>query len=213
MLKPQFSFVDRPISGESCCGDGLFDYRQNTITRFMHADGMGHGAMAYQAVCLLKKQMLWLCHRSVQLASMQECVKNLHKQLSELDHNYQAAVAIVDINQDSGTISAVAIGNVEIRCFNDEQMFCFPSLHGMVGGRLPSRYQVTTYSPALPALLTSWSDGIDSRAAQSYLKQLATSRSLMRLDPLAIAQRVMTDFAKSTDDASCLVAILQDEQV
>jgi hypothetical protein len=194
------------------CGDGWFSYSRVPITRFMHADGLGHGFMAHKAVCLLQKQMLWLCKRAIQPASIEECFDNLHRQLSTLDQNYQAAVAIFDINQDSGLLRSVSIGNVEVHCFNERQTFGFPNRHGMVGGRMPSHYQVSTFSPTLPALLASWSDGVDSRSVQHYLQQLATSSSLIRLDPLAIAQRVMADFAKNDDDASCSVTMLLDEQ-
>lgn len=191
------------------CGDGWFSYKQGAMTRCLHADGLGHGPTAYQAVCLLQKQMLWLCERSLQLTPLEDCFDNLHRQLKELGQGYQAAAAILDIDQQSGLISSISIGNVEVHCFSEKQAFRFPSRHGMLGGRMPSRYHISTFCPVLPALLVSWSDGIDSRAAQGYLKELVSSSSLIRLHSEAIAQRLMADFAKNEDDASCSVAILR----
>jgi hypothetical protein len=209
MQVPQISFINKPLCAGLPCGDAWFSYFKMPITRFMHADGLGHGETAHQAVTLLQKQMLWLCERSITLASLEVCFDNLHGQLSKLDQGYQAAVAIVDINIDSGVISALSIGNVEIHCFNEQESFCFPNRYGMVGGRLPSRCRASTYLPTLPALLASWSDGIDRIAAHSYIKKLVDTRSFLRLDALFVAQKMMRDFAIASDDASCSVAILR----
>lgn len=202
-------FCSWPLHGIAPTGDGFSWVQKGTTTRLMLADGIGHGSTAHQIVTGLINQFQWLSTRSQVLPSIAECFLNLDRMLKRMDQQTaQAAVAITDIDIHRCVISSAGIGNVETFyfCLGAEQQFT--SMKGMVGGRMPSQFNLhhaPLESPSIIALIT---DGIDRQSARSSLRAFSASSSLRTQRPQLLAEHIVKTSSSSFDDASCALMVV-----
>jgi len=211
MTPLDLGYAERCFQGLPPCGDGLITAQHKAITRVMLADGIGHGTYAHAVVQQLQKQFLWICGRSEEWISIADCLLELHLLLREGRQGLQAAVAILDVNADTWQVSALCVGNVKAHQVSATGVLSIPCLNGMVGGQMPQRLPVFLQSWPAETLLTLHSDGLSTRGVLPYLQTLLRSGASSELEAQPIADAVLKQFAKSTDDASCVVLVQQRE--
>lgn len=193
----------RPFQLIPPCGDGWISLDNGAVQRLMLADGIGHGQHAHQIVRLLEQQLSWLCQRSTELINLADCLINFHQVLKRQGADWQAAVALVDLNRRQKSLSVAIVGNVEVRCIEACSSSAFPGMRGMVGGRLPSQLLISQRRMQNESLIGIFSDGVESRSTVDYLDQLRERRCRRALPMQTESESIIRDFGKLTDDASC----------
>lgn len=175
----------------------------------MVADGLGHGINANRIVLQLIRQMNWLCKRSHEFPGIAECLHDLDKQMKALNQQgAQSAIALADINAERKEINIAGIGNIVSCCFYQGEIHYFPTMNGMIGGRMPGHIQIHQHITQQPALLAMFTDGLNSRIAQDYLLRLSTSSRLKNHNVQLIANQVVRTARSLNDDASCAVMLI-----
>lgn len=208
----ELGYAEHCFQGLSPCGDGMASSRHRNVLRLMLADGIGHGQHAHGVVTQLKQQFQWICNRSQDLISIGECLQELHEQLHRSLDNRQAAVAMLDVDADTGEISGLSVGNVSAHHLGDGRTFSFPSFNGMVGGRMPGRLPLSVHRSTGHSLLVLHSDGVSTRDLLPYLQSLSQAGGRRHRRAQPIAEQVIQRFGKPNDDASCAVLLLTQEQ-
>jgi hypothetical protein len=209
-LALQIGYTERCFHDRPPCGDGMTWLQRDQTLRLMLADGIGHGAHAHGVVTQLVDHFHWICSRTSSLISIADCMRELHLLLRAQQQIDQAAVAMVEVDTESGLIAALSVGNVKVYGVADGSCFRFPCLNGMVGGHLPQQLPVTLRQPQQPSLLLLHSDGLSSRAVLAYLEQLFGTRSRAPYSAQPIADAVLHHCAKPSDDAACAAVLLQE---
>ena len=198
-------YASRPFHDIPPCGDGWLSLSEGATTRLMFADGIGHGPGAHRIVTLLGEQLTWLCRRSNQLPGLETCLLELHRGLQRhaAGDVAQAAVALVDIDREHGSLAVAIVGNVQVHYHGNLGHHRFPSQNGMVGGTFPRHLRVA-HAPLRPSgLLTLFSDGLESRAADRHLSDLQARGTRHGLCIQQEAERLLSHCGKTGDDASC----------
>jgi hypothetical protein len=208
-LALQVGYTERCFHDRPPCGDAMTWLLRDQTMRLMLADGIGHGAHAHRVVTQLVEHFQWICSRSTSLISIADCMRELHTLLRAQQQIDQAAVAMVEVNTESGLIAALSVGNVKMYGIADGSSFRFPCLNGMVGGHLPRRLTVTTCQSKQPSWLLLHSDGLSTRAVNSYLDKLFRSNSRAYRTAQPIADALLHQCAKPSDDAACAVVLIQ----
>lgn len=208
MIICDVGFAARPLTGIPPCGDGWHLRQERTWTRLMLADGLGHGRHAHQLVSHLKQQLEWIEKRSTASLSPEQCIEELHHTLKKGGQDHQAATALVQIDTRAQRISSIIIGNIDGYLASKDGEIHIPASHGMLGGRLPSSLRATTYSIQTPSLLLLCSDGIEASKASRTLKQALATLNFQLCRAEEMAQSILEQCGKSTDDASCIVVRL-----
>lgn len=206
MLKP--AYTEHCFQDIKPCGDGWTSIQRHHTLRLMLVDGMGHGKEAHQVMQQLCTHFQWVCNRSSKFIDIAECMRELHEILSIQKQTDQAAVALVDIHTDSGMVAALSVGNVKVHILSPGYCFSFPCMNGMVGGHLPQQLPVNVHHYGLGSLLALHSDGVSSRSLLPFLNQLISSCTSSHLQPQPVADAIISEHAKSSDDASCVVVML-----
>lgn len=207
-LKLELGYAEHCFQNAKPCGDGWASMQRHHTLRLMLVDGMGHGMEAHKLMNQLCKQFQWLCGRTSQLVDIADCMRELHEVLRIQKQSDQAAVALVDVHTDTGLIAALSVGNVKAHILTPGHCFSFPCMNGMVGGHLPQELPVTVHPYHGSSLLTLHSDGVSSRSVLPFLSQLISSCTYSHLRSQAVAEAVIRDHAKCSDDAACLVVML-----
>ena len=195
-------FQDRPP-----CGDAMVSVQRGSLLRVMLSDGIGHGPHAHGVVSQLNERFLWMAARSHDLGSIADCLQGLHDLLREGSADRQAAVAIVDVDADTGGVCGLSVGNVKLHQLSSAGRVSFPCINGMVGGRMPAHLRLTECFWPADALLIMHTDGVSSRGALPFLQQLAAKASSLQQRAEVIAESLIQRFAKISDDASCVVML------
>ena len=208
MIICDVGFASHPLTGNPPCGDGWHLRQENTWTRLMLADGLGHGRHAHHLVSRLKHQLEWIEKRSTSSYSLEQCIEELHNTLKKGGQDHQAAAALVQIDRTEQQMSSIIIGNIDAYLSSKESEIHIPSNHGMLGGRLPSSLRATSYAIQTPSMLLLCSDGIEASKANLKLKQILTTINVQRCRAEDLAQSLVEQCGKSTDDASCIVVRL-----
>lgn len=172
--------ASRNAPHESVCGDCGDVFAGANHTLVVVADGLGHGPDARKASL-----------RAVEIAS-QNSDAPLDALMLLIDRGLVAtrgaAVSILRLEHETRTISFVGIGNVECRALSAQSIQPL-AMPGIVG-RGFRRSRVWSYPVTTNDDLVLVTDGISSRL------------ELERCDgPSALAQAVLTRFARGTDDA------------
>lgn len=202
-------YASRPYLNRYPNGDGWLVIHQGSFHRLMLADGIGHGKKAHAIVELLKQQLLWVTQRSTQWVGIDHCLKELHRTLVNLNSTSQAAVALVDLHCDSkqqtADLAGISIGNIEVQIQAGCSQTCLPTLPGMVGGHLPTELPVSTYPLAPDSMVALFSDGVETRAAKTYLRYVTQKNGWRTMELRQEAKAIVEQFGRLTDDASCLL--------
>jgi len=196
-------YASRPFYQLPPSGDGWLMLKLGAIHRLMLVDGIGHGQHAHSIVRCLIQQLTWICQRSSRLIGLADCLHALHALLRQQGSDAQAAVALLDVNSDLGSLRGLSIGTVQVHVQTGETSHCFPSLCGMLGGRLPSQLLESSCRIDASSLVAVFSDGVESQGAREYLKALATRHSHQHLEMQSEADLIVRRFGRISDDASC----------
>lgn len=203
--------ASRPFNNTPPCGDGWQCRQVGKIHRAILADGIGHGHQAHRIVTLLADQLNWFCDRSTQLLDLEECMVGLHQVLQEKGSDWQAALALIDMNLQTQSVETIIVGNIQMHYLTAEEGMTVPSLRGMVGGKLPAHLPVTRWPMKASCLIGIFSDGLPSGPACAHMKSLQDRGVRQRLDVQSEAEKMVAQFGRLTDDASC--ALLQAVEV
>jgi len=208
MIVCDVGFAARPLGGIPPCGDGWHLRQESTWTRLMLADGLGHGRHAHQLVSQLKQKLEWIEKRSTYRLSLEQCIVEMHQMLKKGGQDHQAAAALIQIDTTAQQISSIIIGNIGAYLASEQGEIHIPASHGMLGGRIPSSLRATSYSIQTPSLLLLCSDGMEASKASRKLKQTLTTINFQLSRAEEMAESILADCGKSTDDASCIVVRL-----
>lgn len=178
----------RPLSGETESGDVAVIESSADVTLVAAIDGLGHGpeaaAAARVAAGILEAGV------GVEVATL---VERCHR---ALEHTRGASMSLAAFDSSDDTMTWVAIGNVEGRLVGRQRPVrsIFPAA-GVAGVELPP-LSPETLSLRRGSTLIFATDGVQG----SFSDSLASSGS-----PQQVADRIMNEHGKSTDDALVLV--------
>ena len=183
----------RPHPAETISGDAWSVDWWGETCRLALIDGLGHGpaaaAVAHRAVAALQEQpalgpveALALCHRV-------------------LVGSRGAAISIATLDCAAGQLTYAGIGNVEAQLWQAGRSERPIAYRGIVGVT-PRTPRAFTLPLAPPWLLALWSDGLSARFD---LRTLA-DQSQGQVDPHQLAEMLLAEWGRSTDDATVLVA-------
>lgn len=209
-LALQVGYTDHCFQDQPPCGDGMTSVEHEQTLRLLLADGIGHGQQAHRVVSELCNHFDWICGRSSSLIGMEDCMRELHALMRGNQQTDQAAVAMLEINRESGVVAVLSVGNVRVHSVAIAGSFSFPCLNGMVGGHLPKQLPVTLRQAQEPCLLVLHSDGLNSRSVMPYLDRLIGTLGSSHRNAQPIADALMEHCAKRSDDAACAVLLVQE---
>jgi len=181
------------MPGESQSGDRHLVQPYTNGVLVAVVDGLGHGAQAAAAADLAVTILSKYAHESV-IALCKRCHDGLRKTRG-------VVMSLASFNERDQTLTWMGIGNVEGLVLSvessprprDEYLFL---RGGVVGGHLPSLS--ASFMPVMRGdTLIFVTDGIRS----GFAKGLSMSDP-----PKLIANRVLADYSKGSDDALVLVA-------
>ncbi len=178
--------AQRPRQNENICGDVVTVTTKPSGLLIAVADGLGHGELAYEAASAF-------CEFSRKHAgdAIESIISNATKVLAK---TRGAAAALVDIDEDQRILEFVGVGNIELRSLSKERISPV-SVPGIVGTSL-RRIRSFRYRVHDEDLFIIFSDGISSRFALEEYRDLSERE---------VADRILGDFGKSHDDATCVV--------
>lgn len=186
MLKIEIGSAQRPCLGERVCGDAFVVIDEGEYVTIAVADGLGHGeaaALAATAFC---------AHVEEQKSRSIEDIMNGAQ--SRLAGTRGAAAALLRFDTTGETVEYVGVGNIETAVVGDSPVRPVSS-PGIVGKRV-RKLLCFTYDIGKETMLVVFSDGISSRMD---LCQYA------HLEPQALAERILVEYGKDYDDATCVV--------
>jgi anti-sigma regulatory factor (Ser/Thr protein kinase) len=184
--------VSVPIRGEVECGDSWAEQHGNGWSRFMVADGLGHGPIASEAAEAAKRVF-----ESGSALPLSALLKQMHERLKG---TRGAAVAVAHVDRAQGQVYYAGIGNIAAAVITAGKSSSMISHNGTVGAAMPSQPREFQYSWGNSSLLIMNSDGLKSQW------QLDRYAGLAGRHPELIAGVLYRDFARGTDDVTVLVA-------
>jgi len=176
--------------GESTCGDGWAMTRRASGAVILLADGLGHGPDAAEAA--REAMRIFQKHANESPAAI---LKVAHDALRS---TRGAAVAIADVDCDSGMVTFSGIGNIAGAVLAADRRNMV-SQNGTLGHTVRSISEFT-YAWVPDALVILNSDGLQSQWSLNSYPGIAAR------DPSLIAAILYRDFNRGRDDASVVVA-------
>jgi len=179
--------AQRPMVGQTVCGDAYTVARHERTTLVCVADGLGHGPAAQEAseaACRHARE-----HAGEPLDAL---IRGIDRAIAGLRG---AAVSLLAIDEVAARVRFVGVGNVELRAVARTPIGP-PNFPGIVGQRMRTP-KVWEYQLAVGDVILLISDGISSRF------DLAP---IAHLEPKALADAILASHGKSHDDATCVVA-------
>jgi negative regulator of sigma-B (phosphoserine phosphatase) len=176
--------AQRPVAGETVCGDAFVVVSCEVGTLVCLADGLGHGPaarVASDAACLYVEE-----HPELPLEAM---IRGIDQTLRG---TRGAAVSIVSFS--ACRLQFVGVGNVELRAVSREPIQP-PTTPGIVGQGM-RKVRVWEYPIVEGDLFVLMSDGISTRFDLHELAHLAAQ---------PLADTLLARHHKSHDDACCAV--------
>lgn len=184
-MEMRIGFAQRPVAGETVCGDSFMAAPIEDGTLLCLADGLGHGPDAHaasEAACDYARD-----HADTPLEALMRGIDQL------LRGTRGAAVSLAMLS--SHRVQFVGVGNVELRACARVHI-APPTTPGIVGQGL-RKVRLWEYPLAVGDLIVLLSDGISTRFD---LGELA------HLPPQLLADTLLARHNKSHDDACCAVA-------
>lgn len=181
----------RPHPGETTNGDAYLIKTHGPCKLFAVVDGLGHGQGARQAAdTALDSLNEW---RGEPLEEVFTAVHDV------LRATRGAVMSIVVINDELEEMHCAGVGNVSVRVYNAPERVTPISSHGTLGARM-GRMRVWKQKWAEGAIAIMASDGLsESWDIKSY-------PNLLERHPQILAGILMRDYARTSDDATVLVA-------
>lgn len=177
----------RPLPGERVCGDASVVARDGPRTTIGVCDGLGHGekaASAADSFCLLV--------RETHTATLLEILRAADKALRG---SRGVAATLLRFDSEKNSLAFVGVGNVRVRAQAQTPITPIPR-PGFVGGNC-GRPQQFIYDVVPGDLIAVFSDGVSSRFDLKAYCNMG--------EPQEIAEAVVADHGKQSDDAICVV--------
>ena len=180
----------RPYPGEAVSGDAWQVDWHGSVCRIALVDGLGHGSQAAAAASAALAALT-----TEPALNPVDAVRCCHDALTS---TRGAALLVASIDVSSGRLTVAGAGNIEARLCQNGGAKHLMTDRGIVGSVLP-RLRPVEMALAPAWLLLMYTDGIKRRFdAQPLLEAAAGGDGL--------AQAILKDWARATDDATVLVA-------
>ena len=190
MTPVDIHYVSRPLlRTEDENGDlGIIISRDNTYFLAM-VDVLGHGKEARQ-VALIAKEYLETNHTD----ELTEIIQGLHKNLKG---TRGVVAAVCRFDAKTGDLDYSGIGNITTKVLGP-RTFTFVPREGIIGYMIPTPRKFS-YKLVPGDVLTLYSDGIKEHF------DLLECAGLLKNSARIIAEKLLKQFGKRDDDASCIV--------
>jgi len=196
LMEPSYevAIAGTPYPGEVISGDDAVYLRSDSGFLAAVSDGLGHGPEAREA----SSKAVAVTAENSHLG-LREIVDVLN---SELTGTRGCVLAIVRYNSDDRLLQCLSAGDVRAQLYHSRDAHFFTPTPFVVGDRkLPARRPRIEEMPVAPgSVLTMFTDGLESRT--SIKGQL----DLLRRPSLVIAQHLLENHSRGTDDALVFVA-------
>lgn len=192
----QVGVVTVPVKGETASGDGYLALPGETRSLYMVVDGLGHGVGASEAA----DEALLVVERSGQETAT-EIVSRTHDALKK---TRGAAMSVAIIDHERKILTYAGVGNIGATLSSGNTNRSLISQNGTLGAVLP-RLQSYTYPIERNTLLIMFSDGLATKTG------ISTYTGLQVRHPALIAGVLYRDFSRRRDDATVLVARMEEE--
>jgi anti-sigma regulatory factor (Ser/Thr protein kinase) len=183
--------ICRPVKGEVDCGDGWATGQTVNKQHIMVVDGLGHGTDAYTAA----EQAMQTFH----LHAKRGPTDLLNFAHLALRPTRGAAVAMADIDFETGVLKYAGVGNIAATILENGTSRSLVSHNGTVGAEM-RKVQEFTYPWQPESILVMNSDGLTTQW------QLEPYPGLRNRSALMIAAVLYRDFKRTRDDSTVLVA-------
>ncbi len=184
----QSGAATRPMPGQVVSGDTWFYHETPTHCLAVVIDGLGHGPGAYEAA---QRAYNAIKDRPEQPLTALMTAAHIAAQGSR-----GVVAGLLRLNLTEHTLNYVGVGNIGIYVVSERSIKPI-SRNGTVGYRLPSLFeQHATYNEG--DLFVLFSDGISMRFADAPWMRAG-------LEPQTLADRILMEFSKVSDDATVLV--------
>ncbi|MFH8775081.1 SpoIIE family protein phosphatase [Streptomyces sp. NPDC017958] len=191
--------INVPFAQAEYSGDAWSCVRSGSRVTLMLADGLGHGAKAAHASSAAVDQL----HRVAHLPSA-EILRHLHLALRP---TRGAAVAVAQLDSDSGELAFAGVGNIGARLHTASAWEHLVSHPGIVGAQYPATVPVRRLPWRPGSLLVLHSDGLPSRWVPP------DDAGLLAHDPAAIAATILRDASSAASpvrDDTCVAVLASD---
>ncbi|MEU6284300.1 ATP-binding SpoIIE family protein phosphatase [Streptomyces sp. NPDC047028] len=176
---PTVGGINAPLAEAEQSGDAWSCVRVGTCLTLMLADGLGHGARAAHASSAAAHELRRAAH-----LPPAEILRRLHP---ELRPTRGAAVAVAQLDTDSGELQFAGVGNIGARLYTTRSWEHLVSHPGIVGAQFPATVPVKLRPWRPGSLLVLHSDGLPSRWAPPEDPYLLTH------DPAVVAATILRD--------------------
>jgi serine phosphatase RsbU (regulator of sigma subunit) len=180
----------RPYPGETVSGDAWQVDWDDAVCRIAVIDGLGHGPQAAAAA------MAAVATLAAEPAL--NPVDAVHRCHDALTGTRGAALLVATIDLSRAQLTVAGAGNVEGRLYQDGVTKHLVTDRGIVGSVLP-RVRPVELELAPDWLILICTDGIKQRFDAQALRDVTPGGK-------ALAQAVLDDWGRTTDDATVLVA-------
>lgn len=188
LIAPYFDCLCIPMEGENVCGDGWSMKKLGASTRFMVADGLGHGPEAAEAA----RAAAAIFDSSE--SSLEAIMIRMHEQLRA---TRGAVVAIAEVNAALGSVMFCGIGNIAVTIEGATRQHLL-SNPGIVGYEA-RKFSTSRHPWSSDSILIMHSDGLAS------LWGLDQYSGLRQKPAGILAGRLFRDRRKAHDDCVILV--------
>jgi anti-sigma regulatory factor (Ser/Thr protein kinase) len=180
-----------PLRGEEVSGDAWEILPLAGETRFLVADGVGHGPGAAAASALAVET--FLAHPTLPLVALLE---TMHLALKP---TRGAVAAVASVQPEAGTVRYAGIGNVAGAVWNGDRTQRLVSMSGTLGHMVTTLREFSYTWPA-DGVLVLHSDGLQTRWSLDDYPGLALR------DPSLVAGVLYRDFTRGRDDVTVVAA-------
>jgi anti-sigma regulatory factor (Ser/Thr protein kinase) len=189
----EVGILGRAFEEEPMSGDHAAFVRTSGALVVTVVDGIGHGPLARDAAD--RAVEAWRERAGLSPAAILDACED------ELAGTRGVVMAVARLDEDLAAIEHAAVGNVTTRLDGHRRSRSLAGSASTLGAR-GARKRVAVESGALDdgEVLLMFTDGLTSRAG------LSDEADLFREHPIVIAQRLLADFGRTTDDALVLVA-------
>jgi len=191
--------INIPLARAEYSGDAWSCARSGSRTTLMLADGLGHGARAAHA----SDAAVDALHSAGHLPP-DEILRHLHPALRP---TRGAAVAVAQLDTDSGELAFAGVGNIGARLHTSGSWEHLVSHPGIVGAQFPATVPVHRLPWRPGSLLVLHSDGLPSRWVPPE------DAGLLGHDPAVVAATVLRDASSAASpvrDDTCVAVLACD---
>lgn len=183
--------ISLPFAGETACGDAWAVEHRAGHSRFIVADGLGHGKDASKA----SQEALEVFHRSSDLTPE----KMLLRMNDALQKTRGAAVAVAEVDTEKREVRYAGVGNIAGSVLDNGSSHSMVSHNGTVGHNIVRVHEFTYPWPSR-GIVVMHSDGLTAHWDMKRYPGLASRH------PALIAGVLYRDANRGRDDATILVS-------